>query len=155
MWSGCVCSCSKHVFGGFAAHTTRVVSSVCATLSRFFFAFRLTFVRMTTLTYKFNRLLWKINVGKHEVCNSGRTRSLAFCCEWSCLQGAYWTCSQIAAVVCFCSWSCLNVKNSVFLFTHFVKRFLVVLVHRKNMFSSERSDTLKIVQGQVRRRRIK
>ena len=30
----------------------------------------------------------------------------------------------------------------MFLFTHFVKRFLVVLVHRKNMFSSERSDAL-------------
>ena len=38
----------------------------------------------------------------------------------------------------------------MFLFTHFVKRFLVVLVHRKNMFSSERSDAL--VTGILERR---
>ncbi len=35
----------------------------------------------------------------------------------------------------------------MFLFTHFVKRFLVVLVHRKSMFSSERSDTLAVLRG--------
>ena len=39
------------------------------------------FALMTTLAYQFNRLLWKINVGKHEVCNSGRSRTLAFRCE--------------------------------------------------------------------------
>ena len=42
------------VFGGFAVHATRMVSPVCAMLSRVF-AFRLTPVRMTTLTYQFNR----------------------------------------------------------------------------------------------------